>query len=126
MKDPKKKRELLNKAFSKKRRGPDKKPREIDLNALPYYPLPPAPDHWDIHIYAPFVSAEDFFEVDEGSKITIERINKIEMENRPDPAYRTSKLQSSGVLVIDKTGKSRIFSSPIYMKALSLYSREET
>ncbi len=98
----------------KKKQGGDKaKPREINLEALPYYPLPPAPSQWDpsTFVYAPSTPAEDFFEASEGAEFTIESVTKIEMENRPDPAYRTSKLQSSGVLFIDKTGRSKAFAA---------------
>ena len=101
----------LIKQPAQKRRGKEIKPREIDLNSLPYHPLPPAPSQWDssTFVYSPSTPAEDFFEVAKGTEITIESISKIGMENRPDPAYRTSKLQSSGVLFIDKNGKSKAF-----------------
>ena len=107
----KKKKDKLAKQPARKRRGKDIKPREIDLNSLPYYPLPPAPSQWDpsTFVYTPYVPAEDFFEVTKGTHLTIGSIKKIEMENRPDPAYKTSKLQSSGVLFIDKTGRSKAF-----------------
>ncbi len=106
-----KKKPGLIKRPAQKRLGKGIKPREIDLNSLPYHPLPPAPSQWDssTFVYAPSTPAEDFFEVARGTEITIGSISKIEMENRPDPAYRISKLQSSGVLFIDKNGRSKAF-----------------
>ena len=93
----KRKKPGLVKQTDKKRRGKETKPREINLDAILYYPLPPAPSKWDIHIYAPWVPAEDFFEVSKRDQLTIESITKIDMEDRPDPAYRTSNLQARGV-----------------------------
>lgn len=98
----------------KKKVGGDKvKPREINLDNLPYYPLPPAPSQWDpsTFVYAPSTPAEDFFELSEGAKLTLESSGKIERADRPDPAYKTSKLQESGVLFIDKTGRSKAFAA---------------
>jgi len=105
----KRKKPGLVKKPEQRRRGKEIKPREINLDAIPYYPLPPAPSQWDIHIYAPWVPAEDFFEVSTGDQLTIESITKIDMEDRPDPAFRTSNLQASGVIFIDKTGKCKAF-----------------
>ncbi|NQS92034.1 MAG: DnaJ domain-containing protein [Chloroflexi bacterium] len=109
----KKRKDKLVKQTTKKRQGKDSKPREINLDALPYYPLPPAPSQWDpsTFVHSPYSPPEDFFEASEGAEFTIESISKIEMEYRPDPAYKTSKLQTSGVLFIDKTGRSKAFAA---------------
>lgn len=115
----KKPKDKLVKQTKAKRRGKEIKPREINLDSLPYYPLPPAPSQWDpsTFVYAPSIPAEDFFELSERAQLTLESSEKIGMANRPDPAYKTSKLQVSGVLFIDKTGRSKAFAAD-YMASL--------
>ncbi|RLD05008.1 MAG: hypothetical protein DRI65_09660 [Chloroflexota bacterium] len=101
----------LIKSEREKRRGKKIKPREINIESLPYFPLPPAPSKWDPSTYAyeSFDIPENFFEARKGDQLSIESITKIEMEDRPDPAFKTSYLQASGVLFIDKTGKCKAY-----------------
>jgi len=85
------------------------KPIEIDLDSVPYYPLPPSPATWDQEKIQPSSAQDELFELSENSNCKFREVNKIDMEQRPDPAYRYFELTSTGCLFIDKKGRSKLF-----------------
>jgi hypothetical protein len=80
--------------------------RELDLNSLPYVPLPRAPLRWAHH---PLVctrrmqEAEALFEIRD-APWQLASIEKLAAHERPDPAFRLLYPVDSGLLMFDDLG----------------------
>ena len=83
--------------------------REIDLSALSYVPLPPAPPSWEEAVgevdRANVPTPESHFEIHDADW-RIESIENIPLAERPDPAFRQLHPNASGLLMIDDLGKA--------------------
>jgi hypothetical protein len=88
--------------------------REMNLEALPYVPLPHAPHKWEgvRRSRAPKKQedATDWFEIREGEGWTLKSIDKVPMEDRPDTAFRVIHPINTGLLMFDDLGKSELSS----------------
>ena len=93
--------------------------REIDLNALPYVPLPRAPLRWGTQsgrADAQMQEAEALFEIRD-APWQLASIEKLASPERPDPAFRLLYPVDSGLLMFDDLGHARGF-GPIQAAAL--------
>ncbi|AUQ99317.1 DnaJ domain-containing protein [Phaeobacter inhibens] len=81
------------------------KAREINLRNVKFVPLPPSPPGWDHSVDLPR-SVEDF-EDPQGAwaQISVEKIDK---ENRPDPAFRKHYTTARGSISFDDLAKSKV------------------
>lgn len=83
--------------------------REIDIASLEYIPLPRSPHEWEEEKSrrekAKIPEAKGIFEVYD-AVWQIESIEKIPMEERPDPAFRRMHPTDSGLFMIDDLGNS--------------------
>jgi hypothetical protein len=84
-------------------------PKMLDLSSIDYYPLPPAPNHWESMPQEIIVPRKDFFEISErrDNDIEIAKVQNLAMEERPDPAYKIIMPSSLGFIEIDKNGKAK-------------------
>ncbi|MEP6636948.1 MAG: hypothetical protein ABJB97_09500 [Acidobacteriota bacterium] len=84
--------------------------REICLEDLAYIPLPRAPLKWEQvregHLSDSMKETSELFEVrgEEGWKLL--SVEKLRMDERPDPAFRQIHPINSGLIMIDDLGKS--------------------
>jgi hypothetical protein len=87
-------------------------PKMLDLNTIDYYPLPPSPSKWETSAQDRDMSVSKLFVITKArdEQISISEIQKIPLENRPDPAYKIIKPSSLGFIEIDKNGKAQNFS----------------
>ena len=93
--------------------------REIELNSLPYVPLPRAPMRWGTP------SARAHPQMQEGGALfeirdapwQLASIEKLAAHERPDPAFRLLYPVDSGLLMFDDLGHARGF-GPIQAAAL--------
>ena len=87
-------------------------PEDIDLSSIPYYPLPPSPSRWEIDVKEKEDQTIDkLFQINNPNKdyFSICSVNKLEMEERPDPAYKEILLLNFGSIFIDKKGNVKKF-----------------
>ena len=100
------KSERLDQVGGNKNRGKEARPRELDLENVPYYPLPPSPNAWERRDPEPPSAEEEYFELQDRSSLNNPQIRKLELGERPDPAYKQSSPMRNGILFIDPSGKS--------------------
>jgi len=85
--------------------------REIDLQSLPYVPLPRAPLRWEERSEEPsrkpVNDASDWFEIREADQLKLLSVEKIPIEERPDPAFRQIHPINTGLIMVDDLGKSK-------------------
>jgi len=93
-------------------RRSDRKPpklKEIDISSLAYVPLPRSPLRWEEaqirRAKEKESEVEGHFEVRDADW-HIASIEKIPLEDRPDPAFRQMYPNSTGMVVIDDLGKA--------------------
>ncbi len=83
--------------------------KEIDISSLEYIPLPRSPHEWDDSgsnsTKTEITDANVIFEVQDANW-GIESIEKIPMNERPDPAFRRTHPTDSGLLMIDDLGNA--------------------
>lgn len=83
---------------------------EINVNHIPYIPLPKSPSCWEEaqvqSATAELPEAMDHFEVRDASGWKIGAIEKITSKERPDTAFRQLHPLDSGLLMIDDLGKA--------------------
>jgi len=84
-------------------------PKIINLDSIDYYPLPPSPNQWDSKPPETASSDDDLFTIlkSEDQNIHINNFKKLEMSERPDPAYKIIMPSSLGFIYIDKNGKAK-------------------
>lgn len=84
--------------------------RDIDLNTLPYVPLPRAPLRWEVKQddVAAEVGASGWFEIRDAEGWQLLSVDKIPFEQRPDPAFRRIHPTDSGLILIDDLGTSSL------------------
>ncbi|MBU2866008.1 J domain-containing protein [Pacificibacter marinus] len=80
------------------------KAREISLDNVKFFPLPPSPPSWDHSVELP-LSGEDF-EDPQGAWAQIV-VEKIEKASRPDPAFRKHYTTACGSISFDDLAKSQ-------------------
>lgn len=83
--------------------------RELDLDTLPYVPLPRAPLRWEERpnrVREVIPKPEEFFEVRDAADWSLGNVEKVPIEDRPDTAYRQLYPMADGVLLIDDLGKA--------------------
>jgi hypothetical protein len=93
--------------------------REIDLNSLPYVPLPRAPLRWGTQsgrAHPQMQEAEALFELRD-APWQLASIEKLASAECPDPAFRLLYPVDSGLLMFDDLGHARGF-GPIQAAAL--------
>ena len=87
--------------------------REIDLQHLPYVPLPRAPLRWEEvqggRKTEMVEDAHDFFEIRDSEEWELLSVEKIPTDKRPDPAFREIHSIDSGLIMVDDLGKSEKF-----------------
>ena len=87
----------------------DSKCKEIDIESLPYIPLPRAPHRWEEkeRPKLTYVKITDsLFEIHESESWRLLSTKKIPMKERPDTAFRRLHPINSGLLLIDDLGNS--------------------
>jgi DnaJ domain len=93
--------------------------RELDLNSLPYVPLPRAPLRWgtpSARAHSQMQEAEALFEIRD-APWQLASIEKLAAYERPDPAFRLLYPVDCGLLMFDDLGHARGF-GPIQAAAL--------
>ncbi len=85
--------------------------REIDLTSLPYVPLPRAPSYWEerqtrAHTVE-IEKIEDHFEILDTDEWFLSEVEKLPMQERPDPAFRKIHPTDSGISFIDDLGNAK-------------------
>jgi DnaJ-like protein len=82
---------------------------EIDIASLEYIPLPRSPQQWDDNnakkAKSEIRDASAIFEIQDADW-EIASVNKIPMNERPDPAFRKMYPTDSGLLMIDDLGNA--------------------
>lgn len=83
-------------------------PSHINLNRIPYYPLPPSPSIWEAKgkDATEIFSKKEIFEIAEGSKWEFTENRKLENDEKPESFFKEVRLTASGTLFIDKKGKN--------------------
>src|ERR1700687_3282909 len=93
--------------------------RELDLNSLPYVPLPRAPLRWatpSSRAPSQMQEAEALFET-HGAPWKLASTEQLAAHQRPDPAFRLLYPVDCGLLMFDDLGHARGF-GPIQAAAL--------
>jgi hypothetical protein len=89
--------------------------REIDRERLPYVPLPRAPLRWEEmqegRMSKPVDGASDLFEIRDAESWQLRSIEKIPVDERPNPAFRHISPMNTGLIMVDDLGKSERFDS---------------
>ena len=84
--------------------------REICLEELAYIPLPRAPLKWEHvregHLSDSIKETSELFEVRGGEGWKLLSVEKLRVDERPDPAFRQIHPINSGLIMIDDLGKS--------------------
>src|SRR5216684_7753770 len=99
--------------------------REIELNSLPYVPLPRAPMRWgtlSVRAHPQMHEAEALFEIRD-APWQLASIEKLDGHERPDPPFRLLYPVDSGLLMFDDLGHAR-GSGPIRLKRARLVNRD--
>lgn len=86
-------------------------PNEIDLENIPYEPMPRSPSVYEVksNYYKESHSDTDLFLVLQNSNWEITKNIEMEDEEKPDPFYREVRFNLGGTLFIDKSGKNNRF-----------------
>jgi hypothetical protein len=87
--------------------------RELDLNSLPYVPLPRAPMRWGTQsgrAHPQMRETEALFGIRD-APWQLASMEKLAAHERPDPAFRLLYPVDSGLLVFDDLGHARGFGS---------------
>lgn len=95
----------LQKVGSEYEHSKAERPWELDLSNVPYIPLPPSPNAWERKEPEPASADNDFFEIHDLAGQITKDCHKLEMPQRPDPAFRYFAPTKNGCLFIDKSGK---------------------
>ncbi|MBN1181814.1 MAG: DnaJ domain-containing protein [Bacteroidales bacterium] len=100
--------QLITRNNEPKKTGPNI-PKMLNLDTIDYYPLPPAPSKWDSNPQEPITSEDELFEIIDciEKEIAITNTRKLDMSERPDPAYKITMPSSVGFIEIDKNGKAK-------------------
>lgn len=100
--------------------------REIDIDTLPYVPLPKAPQRWEAKQGHRRLDAEasEWFEIRDAEAWELTSMEKIPPDERPDPAFRRIHPTNAGLFMVDDLGNS-LLSGSAPASALS-YGREGT
>ena len=82
-------------------------PKILNLETIDYYPLPPSPNKWDSNPQEPNISEHELFEIIDckDEDFVVANVQKLAIEERPDPAYKIIMPSSLGFVEIDKNGK---------------------
>jgi hypothetical protein len=84
--------------------------REVDLQSLPYVPLPRAPLRWEEtrggQTPKPVKVASEWFEIRDSDGWELLSVEKITHDERPDPAFRRIYPMDTGLIVVDDLGNS--------------------
>lgn len=84
--------------------------REINLQSLPYVPLPRAPHRWEEtregHTPKPIAVASKWFEIRDADGWELLSVEKIPLDERPDPAFRRIYPMDTGLIMVDDLGNS--------------------
>jgi hypothetical protein len=98
---------------------------EIDISSIKYVPLPRSPLRWEEKLknqeIAKCPKATEFFEVRDANW-EISSVEKVPMDERPDPAFRKIHAINSGLLLIDDLGNAEGFND--FESAALSYDRE--
>ncbi len=83
-------------------------PNYINIDKVPYYPLPPSPPIWetkrkDVSTIFP---KKEIFEIAEDSKWEFTENRKLENDEKPETFFKEVRLTASGTLFIDTKGKN--------------------
>lgn len=99
---------------------------EIDLDALPYIPLPRAPQRWEARQDRASTNskASEWFEIHDAEAWKLASVEKIPPDERPDPAFRRIHPTNAGLFIVDDLGNSSL-SGAAPASALS-YGRDGT
>ena len=113
---------LIPRKQESKKTNPDI-PKYLNLNTIDYYPLPPSPNKWETIPLELKISEGKLFEIiDSRDKdISISEILKLDIEERPDTAYKIIMPSSLGFIEIDKSG--RVKNLPGCSSAIALRDR---
>lgn len=87
-------------------------PRQIDLDRIPYIPLPPSPSKWEEWKAGTdeLKSEKDPFQIVNSSGWKLTESRKLEKEEKPETFYKEIRITSEGSLFIDKIGKNKKYS----------------
>jgi hypothetical protein len=98
--------------------------KEIDLNALPYVPLPRAPKIWETSAASKNAihAAKDWFDIQNATNWWLKNIEALPINERPDPAFRKMYYVDSGIFMIDDLGNAE--SAEGSPAAIQKYSRD--
>ena len=100
-------------APSLERRGEALKATLVDVNELPYVPLPRAPLKWEErdsgHVPEAVVPPSEPFEVRDAPDWSLVSVEKVPMEERPDTSYRQFHPMAGGLILLDDLGKAEAF-----------------
>jgi len=83
---------------------------EVDLNSLPYIPLPKAPPRWEEpkkgQRPAPVEAESELFKLYDSDAWRILSVQKLTNSERPDPAFRRIFPIDTGLIMVDDLGNS--------------------
>lgn len=98
--------------------------KEIDLNALPYVPLPRAPKIWETSAASgnAIPGIKDWFDIQDASNWWLKNVETLPINERPDPAFRKMYSVDSGIFMIDDLGNAE--SADGSPAAIQKYSRD--
>ena len=84
--------------------------REIDLQSLPYVPLPRAPLRWEKRSRGqttePVEVPSEWFEIRDSDGWELLSVEKISHDERPDPTFRRIYPVDTGLIMVDDLGNS--------------------
>lgn len=84
--------------------------KEIDIQSLPFIPLPRSPNRWDElkgkNKSKTIVSPSQWFEITDSAGWTLISIEKLAQNERPDPAFRRIYPIDKGLILVDDLGNS--------------------
>jgi len=86
--------------------------RDIDLNSVPCTSLPRAPHHWEVaqtkQHKRDIEGVKDFFEIRDTTDWALSAVQRLPIEDRPDPAFRRIHPSDSGIFLIDDLGNAEL------------------
>ncbi len=87
-------------------------PRQIDLDRIPYIPLPPSPATWEEWKDGTdeLKSEKDIFQIVDSSGWKLTESRKLEKEEKPGTFFKEIRITSEGSLFIDSKGKNEKYS----------------
>ncbi|MEX2374704.1 MAG: DnaJ domain-containing protein [Dehalococcoidia bacterium] len=89
---------------------------EVNIESIPYVPLPRSPEKWKKP--PKLDAAKESFEIRDTEEWTIESVEKIPMDERPDPAFRQMHSLRTGLTALDDLGNAEFPSGPVLAAAL--------